>query len=88
MDRTRAELGNGGEMLRHAVAFVDGETVAGMFRVELQHQAVTRDFGEYAGGGDGITARITLHQGGLRQRHAFHRATIHEHVFWLRQEFG
>src|SRR4051812_40575214 len=49
MNRTRALRVDGGEMLRRAVAFVIGKTVAGIHLVEFHHQAVARHFREHAG---------------------------------------
>jgi len=88
MDRTWAEFLDRGEVLRHAVAFVSSETVAGKFRVERQHHPIARDLGEYTCGGDGITARITFHQRGLRLDHGFHWATVHEDVLGLWLQLG
>ena len=43
-----------------AVALVLGKTILGILRVEFAHEAVTRDFGEDAGGGDGEGESIAV----------------------------
>ena len=80
VDRARTVLREGGEMFGCAVAFVLGEIVLRVLRVELQHQSVPRDFGNNAGGGDGITFGVAFDDGFLPETNCRHVKTVHKHV--------
>ena len=46
--------------------------------VDLAHQAVTRDLGDDAGGGDGKRKSVALDDGIMRQRETSHRQAINQ----------
>ena len=80
MNRTRAVLLNGGEVLRRAVAFVFGETVLWKPRSEFAHDPVASDFRNNAGRSNRITFCIAGHERGVRVGQPFDAQTINERV--------
>jgi len=56
----RAIFEEGGHVLADTIAFVHGKAVLRVLFVQITHQAVARDLGYDAGGGDQEALRITL----------------------------
>lgn len=63
MDFAQSHPPDGFLVLRRAVAFMAGVTVAGVFPIEFSHQGVAGGLGQHRGGGD-------------RQRAAVRRAAV------------
>src|SRR5271170_7376851 len=65
MERAWPEPLQSVEVLRGSVAFMRGETVAGIFAVEFAHAQVAIDFGDHRGGRDGDAERVSVNDAGL-----------------------
>src|SRR3954466_636527 len=61
MNCARTDRPKCSEMLRRGVAFMLGESVVGILAIHFGHEPIPGDFGEHAGSGNGIAARVTLH---------------------------
>lgn len=60
----------GFEVFAHTIAFVAGEAILRMVRVDFDHAAVAGDFGDDAGRGDAQAEPVTTHQRGVLHREA------------------
>lgn len=86
MDGRGAELGEGPKVLGSGVAFVIPEAVLGIFFVQFGHEAVARDFGEDAGGGDGKTFGVAIDQGGLGMERGKDVRAVDQGMVWCGRE--
>ncbi len=79
------------QMFWGAIAFMLCESVGGELRIELQHEAVARDFRQHAGGSDGITTRVPFYERRLGKAKGLHLRAIHKgvlrHRLQLRERF-
>jgi len=73
VNRTRPELIQGGKVFRCAIAFVLGEIVLRILRVELHHEPIARHFRKHTGGGNRIALRVTADDCLLGIRNRFDR---------------
>lgn len=70
------------------VAFVFGESIAGKLAIKIDHEAVARDFGDDAGGGDGITAGVAIDEGSLGMFECADVGAVDQSVFGAGGELG
>lgn len=71
-----------------AIAFMLAEFVARIPRIHLDHDAVARDFGEDAGGGDAEAEPVATHQRRLWNGEGANRETVDQHVIGYGGERG
>lgn len=67
-------------MFADTIAFVAGEAILRILRVERDHETVAGDFGHDAGRGDAQAERIPGHQCSVRDRQTAHREAIDQRV--------
>src|SRR5206468_1493725 len=68
------------KMFGGSVTFVLGETVLGELFVDARHNAVARDLGDDAGGGDGEAFAVAFDDGGLRDADGRDVQAVYEDV--------
>src|SRR5438105_15056611 len=76
------EIADGALMFGRGVAFVAGETIAGILRVEFRHQSVAEDFRDDGSRGDGKIDAIAFVETVLRLRESGNGPAVHENVLW------
>ena len=64
---TWAVLAHGSKMPRCRIAFVLGESISGILAIQLDHNPISGDFGQHAGGGDAIASGISFDERGMRK---------------------
>ena len=65
------------------IAFVPGKAVFRKLSVVFPHDLVASDFGQNAGGGDGVTFGIAFDQRGLPSLNSFYRQAVDKDVIGL-----
>src|SRR5205085_4418323 len=75
-----AECAQSTIVCRRGVAFVRGETVAGVVAVEFAHERVARRLGDDGGGGDGGREHVAVNDAALWGGALRNLARVHEHV--------
>ena len=86
MFRRRTEAGEGGKVRLGAVALVCGETIAGIARLQRQHFAVARDFGDDGGGGNAGLAGISTDNGAGGNGKRRGEFAVYQRLRWWRVE--
>ncbi len=74
MNGTRSEVADGALMLGRGVSFVARETVSGILRIQLRHQAIAIDLRHNRSCGDREVNAIAFIETVLGLREAWHRA--------------
>ena len=77
---TWSSLGESRTVGRGAVALVEGEAVAGMLSVHLDHQAVAADLGQHTRGRDTRRGGVSTDDRQGRHRQARHPESVAQHV--------
>ena len=77
-------MAEGFKVLAHSIAFVPGEAILRILRVEFDHDAVAGDFGDDAGGGDGDAERVAADERGVIDGEAAHWESVDEGVVGCR----
>ncbi len=67
-------------MFAHTIAFVAGETILWILRVEFDHEAVAGDFGNNACRGNTQAQRVAFDQSGVIDGQTAHRKPVDERM--------
>lgn len=79
-------MAEGFEVFAHTIAFVAGEAILRIIRVEFDHQTVAGDLGDDAGGRYAEAQRIALDQRGLIDRQSSHGEPVDQGVVGARPQ--
>jgi len=71
-------LAQGSKMLSGRVAFMLGEAILGVAAIVGEHQAISDDFGDDAGGADKRANFVTIHEEQGRNAQVAEAVTVHQ----------